>query len=156
VTGELYFGGLGKAVALLLNEPSDRALDLSGWYRGRFSDSLGEVTSDLEPLLITPMHLKDIRNRYLAVLWGEAENALRRAKQVTFIGYSLPGDDLHIKYLFKRALETRMLPEAPHIVVVDYAEGNLVTSVQQNYQRFFGKDVQYYRHGFERYVREKV
>ncbi|OGO40063.1 MAG: hypothetical protein A2Z03_09965 [Chloroflexi bacterium RBG_16_56_8] len=66
----------------------------------------------------------------------------------------MPGDDLHIKYLFKRAIETRYASELPEIVVVDYADGTKPTLVQQNYQQFFGKAVkQYYRAGFEEYIR---
>lgn len=155
VTGNLYFGGLNKAIAVLFDEHSERALDLGDFYE-RVHDPFGEATWDLEPILITPTHLKDLRNVHLGVLWRRAENALRWARQVTFIGYSLPADDLHIKYLFKRAIETRHLREEPRIVVVDYAEGNQVPPAQENYQRFFGKTVRYYRHGFEQYVREEM
>lgn len=153
VTGNLYFGGLSKAIAVLYDERAERALDLRGYYE-RARAPFAEETSDLEPILVTPTHLKDLRNVHLATLWRRAEESLRQARRVTFIGYSLPGDDIHIKYLFKRALETRYWNEAPEIIVVDYAKGTKVTTVQENYQRFFGRNVRYYRQGFEHYVRE--
>jgi hypothetical protein len=147
VTGNIYFGGLSKAIAKLYDDQSERALNLEGYY-------LSEQKADLQPILITPTHLKDLRNVHIGILWRKAEEALRRAKRITFIGYSLPGDDLHIKYLFKRAIVTRHEWKKPEITVVDYAEGTNVTSVQENYMRFFGKDVIYYRKGFENYVKQ--
>ena len=119
-----------------------------------------------EPILVTPTHLKDLRNYHLAQLWRKAEQALRQAKKITFIGYSMPGDDMHIKYLFKRALRTRK-DAPPKIVVVDWidpAERRRLKrkkekpAVQLAYERFFGaKGVRFYDIGFEawanRYLR---
>jgi len=147
VTGNIYFGGLSKAIAKLYDDQSERALNLEAYY-------LSEQKADLQPILITPTHLKDLRNVHIGILWRKAEEALRQARRITFIGYSLPGDDLHIKYLFKRAIVTRHGWKKPEIIVVDYARGNNITPVQENYVRFFGKDVVYYRKGFEKYVEE--
>jgi hypothetical protein len=143
VTGNVYFGGFNKSVR--------RVLDLNSYYEKRQAP-FDEPTKDLEPILITPTHLKDMRNIHLGMLWRKAEQLLREARQVTFIGYSLPGDDLHIKFLLKRAFETRRYPKRASIVVVDFATGTKRTQVQDNYDRFFGSDVQYYRRGFEKYV----
>jgi hypothetical protein len=147
VTGNIYFGGLSKAIAKLYDDQSERALNLEGFY-------LSEQKADLQPILITPTHLKDLRNVHIGILWRKAEEALRRARRITFIGYSLPGDDLHIKYLFKRAITTRHDWKMPEITVVDYARGEKVTTVQENYVRFFGQEVIYYRKGFEKYIEE--
>lgn len=151
VTGRLYYGGLSKAIAIIYDEQSERALDIDSVYRNPFA----EKTRVLEPIMITPTQLKDLRNVHLMLLWRKAEEAIRHARSITFIGYSLPGDDLHIKYLFKRAIETRSLMNEPKITVVDYAEGMEPTLVQQRYQQFFGGDVEYFRRGFEEYVNEK-
>ena len=104
-----------------------------------------------EPILITPTHHKNLRNVYIGMLWRRAEEVLREFKEITFIGYSLPGDDLHIKYLFKRALSTRK-SEGPPINVVDYAADPEDSQVRRNYEGFFGKSIRYFHEGFESYV----
>jgi len=142
VTGSVYFGGFTKSIG--------RVLDLNTYYDAGPAQ-FDEPITDLEPILITPTHLKDMRNIHLGMLWRKAEQVLREARQVTFIGYSLPADDLHIKFLLKRAFGTRK-QNAPSIVVVDFAKGSKPTQVQANYERFFGSDVQYYRRGFDKYV----
>ena len=68
----------------------------------------------------------------------------------------MPGDDLHVKYLFKHAIETRYLDEAPDIVVVDYH--NLErepqgSRVEENYRRFFG-EIDFHPRGFDDYLDE--
>ena len=93
-----------------------------------------------------------MRNIHLRMLWRKAEQLLREAPKVTFIGYSLPPDDLHIKFLLKRAFETRHHRKRPSIVVVDFTKEDGRTTVQSNYDRFFGRGVRYYRRGFEQYV----
>lgn len=147
-TGNLYFGGMEKAVGQIVRRDPEgmRAGDLRGVYRG-------ETARDLQPVMITPTHLKDLRNVHVAGVWRRAEEAVRAAGRITFIGYSLPGDDLHVKYLFKRAIETRN-GRPPHIVAVDLARGTKTTPVEESYQRFFGKNVEYYRKGFEQFVKE--
>lgn len=153
VTGGLYFGGLSKAIAVLYDERSELAMDLRHYYESERAPFV-ETTSDLEPILVTPTHIKDLRNVHLANVWQRAEEVLRQAKRVTFIGYSLPGEDIHIKYLLKRAIETRYWTDRPEIVVVDKTESDKTTPVQENYQRFFGGQIQYYRNGFEGFVEE--
>jgi hypothetical protein len=143
MTGRVYYGGLRKAIGDIYRQPINSLAQYP------------EPMDDLEPILITPTHLKDLRNVYLAEIWRAAEDYVRRAGQLTFIGYSLPGDDLHIKYLFKRGIAGRLSKEPPKITVVDFASGRRVTSVQQNYQRFFVGKVEYYRNGFKRYVEDE-
>jgi hypothetical protein len=79
VTGNIYFGGLSKAIARLYDGQSERALNLERYY-------LSEQKADLQPILITPTHLKDLRNVHIGILWRKTEETLRRAKRITFIG----------------------------------------------------------------------
>lgn len=165
LTGNLYFGGLQKAVGAVMDyqaslghqqqRAAERVGDMFGFFdqRSTTPDPEAEIAA-LEPVLITPTHLKDLRNHHLSLIWRAAEEALRRAHRITFIGYSLPGDDLHIKYLFKHALETRYLNEAPKIVVVDYHNQQREpqgSQVEANYRRFFG-DIEFHSHGFDAYI----
>jgi hypothetical protein len=151
VTGNLYFGGMQKAAGILFHTPEQqRAANLHNVF-----GEVPETIDDLEPVLVTPTHIKDLRNSHLARIWRRAEECLRGAERITFIGYSLPGDDLHVKYLFKRAMETRPPgTPPPAIVVVD--KGNPRTSqVRANYERFFGKDcVRYHGEGFDAWVKK--
>ena len=157
LTGNLYFGGMRKAVGILFRTDAEKAAgDLWNLFRRKtVSGPIPDTVDDLEPVLITPTHLKDLRNPHLARIWRQAEECLRVARRITFIGYSLPGDDLHVKYLFKRAMETRS-PGArpPSIVVVD--KGNARTSeVRRNYERFFGQaSVRFHGEGFDAWVRK--
>jgi hypothetical protein len=151
VTGNLYFGGMQKAAGVLFRTRSQRqAGNLGRFYR---RNVLPEAIDDLESVLITPTHLKDLRNSHLARIWRSAEECLRKAERITFVGYSLPGDDLHVKYLFKRAMETRLTEtRSPRIVVVD--KGNRRKSqARANYERFFGKrNVSFHGEGFDKWV----
>ncbi|HXU80014.1 MAG TPA: hypothetical protein VN914_01365, partial [Polyangia bacterium] len=98
--------------------------DLNKWYtcHGMPCAQCGEVAGQdsqafVEPLLITPTHLKDYRNPHISRLWYLAEKTLREAERVVFVGYSLPEDDLEVAYLLKRALTSKK-PE--QITVVEY------------------------------------
>jgi hypothetical protein len=83
------------------------------------TDSSGCPTcqSKLQPLLIAPTHLRDYRNPHLAQVWYEAEQVLREASRVVFIGYSLPEDDVEVIYLLRRSMAH--LPTG-QITVVEY------------------------------------
>ncbi|HSR67624.1 MAG TPA: SIR2 family protein [Acidobacteriota bacterium] len=140
VTGNLYYGGLQKAVGVLYGG------DIESLYR-EGAQLFGEQVSALEPILVTPTHLKDLRNPHLAGIWRKAEMALRQAKRVIFIGYSLPGDDMHIKYLLKRSLETNPHRRRAEIVVVNPSKWD-----QSNFRKFFGDQVVSHQMGFADYV----
>ncbi len=144
-TGALYYGGLQKRIRMFFQ-------DVATQPDQRLPEFGEERLKDLQPILVTPTHLKDLNNVHLAILWRRAEQALRKAQQLTFIGYSLPGDDLHIKYLFKRALETQHGGEHPKVTVVDRdPDGN--GWARESYERFFGAEyVTYHADGFEAYA----
>jgi len=57
----------------------------------------------VNPMLISPSHQKDYRNPHIVEIWRRADMALRQARQLIFVGYSLPEDDIHVQYLLKRA-----------------------------------------------------
>lgn len=156
LTGNLYFGGMRKAAGILFHTRAQRAAaDLGTLFRQKTrSGPIREIFDDLEPVLITPTHLKDLRNPHLARVWRQAEECLRSARRITFIGYSLPGDDLHVKYLFKRALETRPADANPPTIVVVNKDNPRNSEIRRNYERFFGKrSVHFHGEGFDAWVR---
>ncbi|AEG15618.1 hypothetical protein Desku_2064 [Desulfofundulus kuznetsovii DSM 6115] len=58
----------------------------------------------LRPLFLTPSLLKSVKNPTLELIWDEAFCALRTAKEVIFIGYSLPLADHDLRYLLRRSI----------------------------------------------------
>ncbi len=131
VTGDLYYGGLTKSVRFLFEAADD--VDVPDLHAGRHA-WMSLPKAELRPVMITPTHMKDLRDPHVARVWRAAESVLWRADSVAFIGYSLPGDDIHVKYLFKRALSTRPDGSRPRIVVV-----NPDAAAVENYERFFGR-----------------
>ncbi len=156
LTGNLYYGGLRKAIGALFSDRRARlAADLFSFFDHRSGATrASDSARDLQPILVTPTHLKDLRDPHLARIWRRAEEVVRQARRITFIGYSLPGDDLHVKYLFKRALATRPAGVAPpRIVVVDKCDDPEDSEVRANYETFFGKKlVTYHADGFDAFV----
>jgi len=98
--------------------------DLNAWYTCHGMpcsscnpDGAPDVHAYVEPLLITPTHLKDYRNPHISRLWYLAEKTLREAERVVFVGYSLPEDDLEVAYLLKRGLAGK---DPASLTVVEY------------------------------------
>jgi hypothetical protein len=109
----------------------------------------------VRPVMITPTQRKDYRNPHIARVWYQAEEALRKAGSVVFIGYSMPPDDVEVVYLFKRGLEN--LP-ADRITVVEFDERHRPASeheVGQRYQSVFGAGIQWHTCGFEGWLQER-
>jgi hypothetical protein len=155
LTGDLFYGGMQKAAGVLFRTDTERRVASLWQYFGGTPAANARLGSgeELEPVMITPTHLKDLRNAHISRIWRRAEECLQQAKRVTFIGYSLPGDDLHVKYLFKRAQGSRAPGAAPPRVVVVNRHRPGSNSVRANYERFFGRDnVEYHREGFDAWV----
>lgn len=92
----------------------------------------------LSPLLVAPTYLKDYHNRHLANVWHAALDSLARSDTWFFIGYSLPADDMHIRVLFKKALQARLATglSNPQVWV-----SNLTTAAVKPYGPLFGSRV---------------
>jgi hypothetical protein len=119
----------------------------------------------LQPLIITPTNLKSYRQPQVSAIWQRAERALGDADKVVFIGYSIPDADFHIKYLLQKALyrspgpqNNQRAQQTPAIVVVDFKPPSVgrPTPEEERFHRLFGRNVEYYPHGFEKYVSEKM
>jgi len=110
-----------------------------------------ECQAFIRPILITPTFLKDYRNPHIAKVWYEAERALRQARHVIFIGYSLPDDDVNVIYLLKRGLIDQNLK----VTVVEYdgkKQDKRENLVWLRYRSLFGDDVEWWNEGFDKYV----
>ena len=58
-------------------------------------------------LIVTPTFLKRYENHHLGAVWSEALRRLIQTARWTFIGYSLPEDDVAIRALLLKALVAR-------------------------------------------------
>ena len=111
-------------------------------------------TTFVEPVLITPTHLKDYRNPHVAKVWALAEQALRSAERAIIVGYSLPDDDLDVIYLLKRGLG-QLAQEAPrNITVVERTNDDAMRSIDKHpvgrrYRTIFGPNIDWRTDGFE-------
>jgi hypothetical protein len=105
----------------------------------------------LRPLLIAPTHLKNYRNPHILQVWYEAEQVLRKADRVVFIGYSLPEDDVEVIYLLKRSLSHLAAPaitvvefdkDNPNVLAVEHAAG-------RRYRTLFGDAINWHAAGLD-------
>ncbi|MHC1726222.1 MAG: hypothetical protein AB9866_09480 [Syntrophobacteraceae bacterium] len=90
-----------------------------------------------EPFIVPPVLMKSalVEQPIIRLLWEIAYGSLRKAKQVTFIGYSLPLTDIAADFLFREALQPRT-----EISVVNYASSTQEESnLMDIYHRLFGE-----------------
>ena len=143
-----------KALDLLYHE--DDRQDLTERYTCHGSPCL-DCETYVEPVMISPTHLKDYRNPHIASVWYEADRALRQAERVVFVGYSLPPDDVDVIYLLKRTLSALSVERvnAPEIVVVEYDPNGRAREdnpVWQRYRTLFGDGLEWHNQGLKAYV----
>lgn len=89
-----------------------------------------------EPVIVPPSLIKVYSNIHLTNIWRRAEEALHEADQITFIGYSFRGADIHVKYLFKQniSINPNVFMKGKSIVaVVNHSDDAIKT-----YQQWFG------------------
>lgn len=141
-----------KALQALFNSPNKEG-DLDQRYSsgGGFCKNCKTV---VRPVMITPTQKKDYRNPHIAQVWYKAEEMLRSASSVVFVGYSMPADDVEVIYLFKRGL-AHLTPQ--QIAVVESDDKNRSVDehdVGQRYQSVFGQGIQWHTCGFEGWLKE--
>jgi len=69
---------------------------------------------ELEAFFITPTFIKVFDSPHIRMSWHNAYMELAEAREVVFIGYSLPQADYHVRTLLRRAIQ----PEAWIVVVL--------------------------------------
>jgi hypothetical protein len=112
-----------------------------------------ECKTLVRPVLITPTHHKDYRNPHVAQVWYQAERALREAKRIIFVGYSLPDDDVDVVYLFKRGL---INTPTKNITVIEKDKERRSLKrhpVGARYRSLFGDQITWWNTGLESYIK---
>ena len=85
------------------------------------------------PAIIAPTHAKFQQRHWLRAIWSNAFEALKSAKTIVFIGYSIPESDGHMRSMIQAAMAGREPDENPKVYVFDLCEETLM-----RYRTFFG------------------
>jgi len=113
--------------------------------------------STLFPLIVSPTYLKGIDQPRVSLIWHWAHLALRAARRVVFVGYSLPDSDFALRNLLKRSIGSQTAIDVVLRNSDDY-HPNTVRELRfafpaERYRRFFGKSRQltFHLEGLENY-----
>lgn len=99
----------------------------------------------LEPQIILPTFLKDLSNNHFKTIWSSAFEELTKAKELIFIGYSLPNADFEIRQLLARAV-----PDNCIITIIERIDAP--DDITLRYKNFFGRrEVNLYPIGVEEF-----
>ncbi len=106
------------------------------------------------PEIITPTMIKSFDRRIYSNIWQSAENLLKNASRIIFVGYSLPPADFELKYML-----TKYIPKNIDIDVVLYNDcikkDNLIEVPEDRYRRSFPKNKLSFSYaGFTKYFNE--
>ncbi len=114
----------------------------------------------LRSLLVTPSVVRDIRDANLLGIWQAALEDLRRADSWTFIGYSLPSEDIAIRSVLLRAMHSRRKGHVLRVRVIqrEATPVCLPSDTLRRFRVFFPatvlRDSDYKTIGVEHFVRE--
>jgi hypothetical protein len=111
----------------------------------------------LEPYIITPTFSKVFDLPHIQTTWHNAFIELREAKEIVFIGYSLPEADYHFRALLRRAVRS----ETPIKVILHAsdkppenppADSKAIYPAQRYHQVFREENLTFNYEGVENFV----
>lgn len=106
--GHVYINTLGSIIHnAFQKKPKDEGTCHCGYW-------------PLEPLIVAPSAVRDIRNSNLVEVWKHSLEALRRADKWIIIGYSFPSEDIAIRSMFLRAYSARL--SKPDVEVIQWKD----------------------------------
>lgn len=82
--------------------------------------------------VVPPTYAKLQEHQWLRSIWNNAVEALKSARKVIFIGYSMPESDGHLRAMIQSAMAERTLSEPPAVYVFDPSPEALI-----RYRDFF-------------------
>lgn len=104
----------------------------------------------LEPMIVAPSAVRDVRNSNVVEVWRHALETMRRAENWIIIGYSFPPEDIAIRSMFQRAYSSSV--RKPAVRVIQF-KSNLAT--EGRYKIIF-PGCEYYIEGMEAFVNDLV
>lgn len=99
----------------------------------------------LAGVIISPTLMKRYSPPKLARVFERAQQAVREADRLLFVGYSMPPADVAIHHLIRRGLLTRRKEEAPAVKVINHRPSEALVD---RFRRLFGPDVKFDFSGF--------
>ncbi len=99
----------------------------------------------LAGVVISPTWLKRYSPGRLTRVFEQALEAVRRARRIVIIGYSLPPADVAVHHLLRRGLLTRAHPEPPAVEVITRSPSE---QLLDRFRRLFGPGVAFDCTGF--------
>ena len=107
----------------------------------------------LEPVIVAPSVVQDIRNPHLQAIWTNAQWALEAADHWVFVGYSLPPEDMAIRAMLHRAQVSLTRSKKPTVTVVAPADNTREwKSLKARYRSLLGPRARYLPVSFKDYV----
>lgn len=104
----------------------------------------------LKSVLVAPSTVRDIRDSNLLQIWKAAVKVISEADKLILVGYSLPAEDLAIKSIILRGLNSSKKNHKLEVDVVQFGE-----QAKPNYMNIFGKDnFDYEDSGLEAYLKK--
>lgn len=100
------------------------------------------------PLIVTPTMIKELDNLHLKTIWHKAFIELQASTKIIFIGYSLPLADFELRYLLKKALDSKKEIE------VVLKKGTSTNATRAMYEGVFGEKITFYFDGFGKWVKD--
>lgn len=118
---------------------------------------LSGFRSTLFPLIMSPTYLKSIDQPRVSLIWHWAHLALRAARRVVFVGYSLPNSDFALRNLLKRSIDSKAAIDVVLRHGDDYHQ-NTARELRyafpaERYREFFGdsRNITFHLSGHETY-----
>ena len=107
----------------------------------------------LEPVIVAPSAVQDIKNPHLQAIWFNAHMALEAADHWVFAGYSLPLEDTAIRAMLHRARVSQRRSRPPEITVVSpRGDDKTWRRMKTRYRSIFGPGLNYVPLRFRDYV----
>lgn len=123
----------------------------------------GDEGPSVLPIIVAPTYNKNIRNNHLRRVWHQAEQVLREANHIYFIGYSLPENDVHVAYMLMRSALQAFPSKLKVTVVIKRGNGSPQCGVRPDlkrvdptywrYRALFGEGMEWHECGCAGWVR---
>lgn len=97
--------------------PWDRVIDLNkGKFLGYTYPDNEEYEyfcpldeTEFQTVMLPPSYVKFLKHPVISTLINEAGRAIRKAKKIVFVGYSMSDADVHVKAILKKSITTQKL-----------------------------------------------
>ncbi|WEK21667.1 MAG: hypothetical protein P0Y49_11025 [Candidatus Pedobacter colombiensis] len=81
------------------------------YFKSELNDMNTCICSDkarLNLVIVAPSLIRDVRDPNLLQIWNAAQESIRKADKIVFIGYSLPSEDIAIKSMLMRGINSNI------------------------------------------------